>query len=313
MFFNRKTKAHTLGLVHTFSKTFEKDKNKKHIFRKGATRNYMDYDNNKEYTQKWQWELMRKSNRWLLVLLIFLSLISCSTQKYATYTEDCSIFLKKNVPDTIYFGDVVCSNKYSITESEKTYPFPKNKYKKIKEIKKKNGETIRVGKSIWSDNGYRFHTFKDTLGLEKGKYRIYDSNGNIEDVFYFLGNIRIGKEYTLNKETGLIEEYDYEKGWNLCWEQIYFIAIRFIGDNMLNSIRSLNMDRYNPYDAIEKEARNIPYEKKIWFFSYYYKNCRFVVDIEDQTGVVINHRQIPLNTSDQLYSEDYFEGKILKQ
>lgn len=42
-------------------------------------------------------------------------------------------------------------------------------------------------------------------------------------------------------------------------------------------------------------------------------HCRFVVDIEDETELVINHRQIPLNTSDQLYSEDYFESKILKQ
>ncbi|WP_404812519.1 hypothetical protein ACIRNY_02780 [Capnocytophaga canimorsus] len=222
--------------------------------------------------------------------------------------------MKKNVPDTVYFGDVVCSNNYSITESEKTYPFPKNKYKKIKEIKKKNGETIRVGKFILRDKiKYSYDTIKDTLGLKKNKYRTYYSDGKIESIHYSLGSLSIGKWYFFNEKGDVIKSINEEKGWNLCWEQIYFIATQFIGENMLKSIRSLSMDRYNPYDAIEKETRNIPYEKKIWFFSYYYKDCIFVVDIEDETGVVIKHRQISLNTFDQLYSEDYFEGEILKQ
>lgn len=81
-----------------------------------------------------------------------------------------------------------------------------------------------------------------------------------------MGSLSIGKWYFFNEKGDVIEGINEEKGWNLCWEQIYFIAIRFIGNNMLNSIRSLSMDRYNPYDAIEKERRNIPYEKKIWFF-----------------------------------------------
>ncbi|WP_392420411.1 metallopeptidase [Capnocytophaga canis] len=45
-----------LELPHTFPETFEKDKNKKHIFKKGATHNYMDYNNTKKHTQKWQKE-----------------------------------------------------------------------------------------------------------------------------------------------------------------------------------------------------------------------------------------------------------------
>lgn len=35
---------HALGLEHTFAEDTKKDQNKKHIFNKGATRNYMDYN-----------------------------------------------------------------------------------------------------------------------------------------------------------------------------------------------------------------------------------------------------------------------------
>lgn len=47
---------HALGLEHTFYENSDKDKNKKHIFTKGGTHNYMDYNNTKKYTQKWQKE-----------------------------------------------------------------------------------------------------------------------------------------------------------------------------------------------------------------------------------------------------------------
>ena len=44
---------HGLGLEHTFEE--KEHPNKEHIFRKGSTENYMDYNNTKETTFKWQW------------------------------------------------------------------------------------------------------------------------------------------------------------------------------------------------------------------------------------------------------------------
>ena len=47
---------HCLGLEHTF---FEKNEIK---YNKSSTKNFMDYDNSKKITFKWQWDIMRKSS-----------------------------------------------------------------------------------------------------------------------------------------------------------------------------------------------------------------------------------------------------------
>lgn len=45
----------------------------------------------------------------------------------------------------------------------------------------------------------------------------------------------------------------------------------------------------------------------MWFVSYHYRNCRFVVDIDDEMGKIVKYRKIPVDTYDELYSEYYFE------
>jgi hypothetical protein len=48
---------HSLGLEHTFNAD-----NAVHLLlKKSVTDNYMDYDNEKDHTFKWQWDQMRKS------------------------------------------------------------------------------------------------------------------------------------------------------------------------------------------------------------------------------------------------------------
>jgi hypothetical protein len=50
---------HALGLPHSFP---EKDNaSKKHMFKRGTTDNYMDYDNKRKHTWKWQWKLLMSS------------------------------------------------------------------------------------------------------------------------------------------------------------------------------------------------------------------------------------------------------------
>ena len=47
---------HCLGLEHIFSSE------SKILYNKGRTKNFMDYDNSKKITYKWQWDIMRKSS-----------------------------------------------------------------------------------------------------------------------------------------------------------------------------------------------------------------------------------------------------------
>ncbi|KGN74495.1 hypothetical protein HQ47_04365 [Porphyromonas macacae] len=57
---------HALGVGHTFlNQRKERQSSQKHLFNKTKTDNYMDYNNSKNTTWKWQWEIMRESaNVW---------------------------------------------------------------------------------------------------------------------------------------------------------------------------------------------------------------------------------------------------------
>ena len=46
---------HSLGLEHTFET--------EHKFKDGRTDNYMDYDNTKKHTYKWQWEKLHEYSK----------------------------------------------------------------------------------------------------------------------------------------------------------------------------------------------------------------------------------------------------------
>ena len=48
---------HAMGLPHTFIDS-DTNKPKKHTFNQRATKNYMDYDNEKQSTFFWQWEIL---------------------------------------------------------------------------------------------------------------------------------------------------------------------------------------------------------------------------------------------------------------
>ena len=67
---------YALGLEHTFEE--KNHPNKEHIFSKGNTKNYMDYNNTKKTTFKWQWDILR-SSKYLktLILILTLFLVSC--------------------------------------------------------------------------------------------------------------------------------------------------------------------------------------------------------------------------------------------
>ena len=60
---------HALGLDHTFLEN--KLPNKKILFDEGSTKNYMDYNNSKETTFKWQWDILRSSKYLKILILAF--------------------------------------------------------------------------------------------------------------------------------------------------------------------------------------------------------------------------------------------------
>ena len=96
---------HALGLEHTFEE--KEHPNKEHIFRKGSTENYMDYDNTKETTFKWQWDILRKSPYLKLLILAFTLLFT-----------SCRVMSNKEIQAI----SCVCND--SITQEEKKLPIP---------------------------------------------------------------------------------------------------------------------------------------------------------------------------------------------
>ena len=96
---------HALGLEHTFEE--KEHPNKELIFSKGSTQNYMDYDNTKETTFKWQWDILRKSPYLKLLILAFTLLFT-----------SCRVMSNKEIQAI----SCVCND--TITQEDKRLPIP---------------------------------------------------------------------------------------------------------------------------------------------------------------------------------------------
>ena len=96
---------HALGLEHTFEE--KEHPNKEHIFRQGSTKNYMDYNNTKETTFKWQWDILRNS-KYLKMLILILTL----------FLSSCRVMSNKELQE------ISCKCNDSITQEDKRLPIP---------------------------------------------------------------------------------------------------------------------------------------------------------------------------------------------
>ena len=96
---------HALGLEHTFEE--KEHPNKEHIFRKGSTKNYMDYDNTKETTFKWQWDILRNS-KYLKMLILILTL----------FLSSCRVMSNKELQE------ISCKCNDTIIQEDKKLPIP---------------------------------------------------------------------------------------------------------------------------------------------------------------------------------------------
>ena len=96
---------HALGLEHIFEE--KEHPNKEHIFRKGSTENYMDYDNTKETTFKWQWDILRNSKYLKLLILTF-----------SLFLSSCRVMSDKELQEI----SCVCND--TILQEDKKLPIP---------------------------------------------------------------------------------------------------------------------------------------------------------------------------------------------
>ena len=238
---------HALGLEHTF------DPKETYLFTKGATKNYMDYDNKKKYTFKWQWVKMRES-KWITLPLLFLLFVlnACSSYK-----------------------NINCNYDYSIKEEEKKIDTLSSDFKWDTE-KKVNNDVfwyIRPTK-YFKGEGISKIIIKDTLGIKLYKGIDYDLQGNIIFSNFTLGTSYIGMEYDYDKEGNIIKETNHNKGWHLCWQQALYLGKK--------RMRKPNKDKEDLDLRIYKDERK---NYKFWVLLYTDKRYKDrAVIIYDQTG-----------------------------
>ncbi|EKY18412.1 PAAR domain-containing protein, partial [Capnocytophaga sp. oral taxon 324] len=180
---------HALDLEHTF------DSKEVYHFTKGATKNYMDYDNKKKYTFKWQWEKMRNS-KWIIVPLLFLLFVlnACSSYK-----------------------NIDCNYNYNIREEEKKVDTLSSDFKWYTE-KKINNDAVWYEKPLIASKVKRFTKYieKDTLGIEMNTLIEYDLEGNIKSVRSSIPYIPVGREFIFDDQGNIKEVINHDEGWKIC-------------------------------------------------------------------------------------------------
>ena len=191
---------HALGLEHTFEE--KEHPNKEHIFRKGSTENYMDYDNTKETTFKWQWDILRKSPYVKLLILIFTLLFS-----------SCKVMSDKEL-QTI---SCVCND--SITQEDKKLPIPP-----LERIKNDSIDSYTTGKGPYTK--YTYYLKESTQKMVD-----YDLEGNIKQSYFSVPYEFIGREFIFDEQGNIKEVINHDEGWKICAFQVFAIAKKYAGNN----------------------------------------------------------------------------------
>lgn len=223
---------HALDLEHTF------DSEEVHHFTKGATKNYMDYDNSKEYTFKWQWEKMRTS-KWIITPLLFLLFVLSACSSY------------KNIN---------CNYEYRIREEEKKVDTLSPDFKWETE-KKVNNDIVWYGRPPILSEVFTKHIKKDTLGIVMKTLIEYDLEGKISTLSSFIPYEIIGREFIFDEQGNIKEVINHDEGWKICAFQALAIAKRYAGNN------------YHKEEPLWRVYRDEYKGKKAWLAMY--KNRRY--------------------------------------
>lgn len=237
----------------------------------------MDYNSTKKHTQKWQWELMRKSNLLKIFLLWFaLSFFSCSGLKDKNYQKLNNEILK-NVSCKI--NDSI-TNEDKILDISKTYPIKYNNTEIY--FRKKNSH-------IFFDEENYDHYIKRIYYPEKNyiKNIVYDISGKVKKVYSTISDFTfIGRGFMFDETGNIIKIIEYNP--KICAFQAIAIAQKSVNDNV---------NKENPNWNISKVL------KSVWEVSYRNKkNKTSTLYINANNGKIIKQREI-LPLLDVIYTE----------
>ena len=191
---------HALGLEHTFEE--KNHPNKEYTFWKDLTNNYMDYNNKKEVTFKWQWDILR-SSKYLKILILILTLFLAS----------CRTMSSKEIQAI----SCVCND--SITQEDKRLPIPPPE-----RVKNDSIDSYTTGKGPYTK--YTYYLKENTQ-----KMIDYDLEGNIKQSYFSVPYEFIGREFIFDEQGNIKEVINHDEGWKICAFQVFAIAKKYAGNN----------------------------------------------------------------------------------
>ena len=219
---------HALGLEHTFEE--KNHPNKEYTFWKDMTNNYMDYNNKKEVTFKWQWDILR-SSKYLKILILILTLFLAS----------CRTMSSKEIQA------ISCKCNDTITQEDKRLPIPPPE-----RVKNDSIDSYTTGKGPYTK--YTYYLKESTQ-----KMIDYDLEGNIKQTYFSVPYEFIGREFIFDEQGNIKEVINHDEGWKICAFQVLAIAKKYAGKNYYkkNPIFQLCKDKYK-----ERKVWKISYRNK---------------------------------------------------
>ena len=191
---------HALGLEHTFEE--KNHPNKEYTFWKDLTNNYMDYNNKKEVTFKWQWDILR-SSKYLKILILILTLFLAS----------CRTMSSKEIQA------ISCKCNDTITQEDKRLPIPPPE-----RVKNDSIDSYTTGKGPYTK--YTYYLKESTQ-----KMIDYDLEGNIKQSYFSVPYEFIGREFIFDEQGNIKEVINHDEGWKICAFQVFAIAKKYAGNN----------------------------------------------------------------------------------
>ena len=190
----------------------------------------MDYNNKKEVTFKWQWDILR-SSKYLKILILILTLFLAS----------CRTMSSKEIQAI----SCVCND--SITQEDKRLPIPPPE-----RVKNDSIDSYTTGKGPYTK--YTYYLKESTQ-----KMIDYDLEGNIMQTYFSVPYEFIGREFIFDEQGNIKEVINHDEGWKICAFQVLAIAKKYAGKNYYkkNPIFQLCKDKYK-----ERKVWKISYRNK---------------------------------------------------
>ena len=231
---------HALGLAHTFDEEGRYHRNRKHIFSKYKTNNYMDYSKEKKTTFKWQWDILRKSPYVNLLILAFTLLFT-----------SCRVMSDKEIQA------ISCICNDTITQEDKRLPIPPPERVK--------NDSLDI--YIIKETDISYIKYINYLKTNQRRVIEYDLEGNIKSSRLSIPYNPIGREFIFDEQGNIKEVINHDEGWKICAFQALAIAKKYAGKNYYkeNPLWRLYRDGYDGKRAWLAMYKNRHYK---WVYLY---------------------------------------------